>query len=85
MASGVEGIHADAALDAIITRLMTDRRRAAVLTLLTLIAGGIILTEVPLELAAIRLGPLSLLWWYVAAAPLCAAAVALLALTSPEA
>ena len=64
---------------------MADRRRAAVLTLLALIAGGIVLTEVPLDLAAIRLGPLNLCWWYLLAAPLCGAAVALLALASHEA
>lgn len=32
--------------------------------LLALIAAALVLTQMPFDVAAIRLGPLSLLWWY---------------------
>jgi hypothetical protein len=34
--------------------------------LVALVAGAIALIEMPFGLAAIRLGPLSILWWYAA-------------------
>ncbi len=53
---------------------MTDRRRAAIVTLLVLVAGGLVLA--PLDLATIRLAGVGLLWWYaIVVAPFVAALV----------
>jgi len=43
-------------------------RRAAVVVLLALIAGAAFLAHGPLALGSLRLGGVSLLWWYAAAA-----------------
>jgi hypothetical protein len=53
------------------------RRRAGIVALLALLAGGLLLAVAPLHIAAIRLRGVALLWWYAALlAPVTAAAVA---------
>ena len=60
-------------------------RRAAVSVLLALIAGAAFLAHGPLALGSLRLGGVSLLWWYAAvAAPLVAIAAAVAALLVRE-
>ncbi|MBI2217850.1 MAG: hypothetical protein HYU51_11175 [Candidatus Rokubacteria bacterium] len=44
---------------------MPDLRRAGLVTLLVLAAGGLALALAPFDLGAIRLAGVSLLWWYV--------------------
>ncbi|MBI2206050.1 MAG: hypothetical protein HYU41_19600 [Candidatus Rokubacteria bacterium] len=60
--------------------MIDARRRAATLTLVGLVAGAVVLPLAPLDLATMRLGPLSLTWWYAAATPVVAALVAVAAL-----
>lgn len=63
--------------------MISHPRRVAVRALVALVAGALVLLLVPFDLAAIRLGPLSVLWWYtVIAAPLAAAAIATAALAA---
>lgn len=63
--------------------MISDPRRVAVRALLALVAGALVLSLAPLDVAAIRLGPLSLLWWYTAVvAPLAALAIAAAALSA---
>src|SRR3989441_5658669 len=42
---------------------MTDARRAGVVALLVLLAGGALLASLP-RLASVRLAGVALLWWY---------------------
>ena len=63
--------------------VISNPRRVAVRALVALVAGAFLVLLAPLDLAAIRLGPLSVLWWYsVIAAPLAAAAIATAALAA---
>lgn len=56
--------------------MLANRRCVAVTVLLLLVAG--LLLQMPLGLSTIRLGPLSVLWWYaVLVAPAVAAGVAM--------
>jgi hypothetical protein len=56
-------------------------RRIAIVVVLLLLAGAAVLVALPHRVAAIRFGPLSLLWWYGAvAAPLIATLVTTVAL-----
>ena len=55
-------------------------RRSGTLVLLVVLAGTFPLVFAPFAVGSVRLGGVSLTWWYVAAAPLAAAAVAALAL-----
>ncbi len=82
MPQATRGIHRDSPDRCYNSRVvMTDRRRAAVRALLVLVAGALVLLFAPLDVAAIRLGPLSLLWWYaVVAVPIGGAAIAFVAL-----
>ncbi len=58
-----------------------EARRAATLVLLVIIAGAGVLAYGPFALGTLRVGGVSLIWWYVAAvAPMAAAALALAAL-----
>jgi hypothetical protein len=62
----------------------TKPRRLAIRALVALVAGAFLLLVLPFDLAAIRVGPLSVLWWYTTVgAPLAAAAIAALALAAP--
>ena len=59
----------------------TDARRAGILVLVVLFAGGLILARAPGDLGAVRLAGVSLLWWYSAlVAPLIAVALAVMLL-----
>ena len=54
--------------------MLANRRHLAVTVLLALVVG--LLLQMPFGLSAIRVGPLSVLWWYAAViAPAIAAAV----------
>jgi hypothetical protein len=56
-------------------------QRAAIVTLIILLAVAIVLAADPLHLGGVRVAGVSLLWWYSAAAgPLAAVAVTILAL-----
>jgi hypothetical protein len=44
----------------------TDARRAGILVLVVLFAGGLVLARAPGDLGAVRLAGVSLLWWYSA-------------------
>jgi len=58
-----------------------DRRRTASGILLAVVAVAVVLTQLPLDVAAMRLGALSLLWWYAGvASPVVATVITLLAL-----
>ncbi len=58
---------------------MADRRGAAIVTLLLLIAAG--LAVAPLDVSAVRLAGVGLLWWYATVvAPLSAVLVVVVAL-----
>ena len=46
---------------------METRRRAGIVALLALLAGALLLAIAPMHAASIRLGGVSLLWWYAAA------------------
>lgn len=60
-------------------------RRAAVVVLLSLIAGAAVLAHGPLALGALRVAGVSLLWWYAAlAAPVMAVVVVIAALLVRE-
>jgi hypothetical protein len=60
---------------------MPHPRRAAVVTLVVLLAVGAVLPALPASVATVRVGGVGLLWWYcVVAAPALAAAVVLPAL-----
>lgn len=51
-------------------------RRIGIVVVLLLLAGAGALATLPLEAGAVRVGSLSILWWYsVVAAPVLAAAV----------
>jgi hypothetical protein len=53
-------------------------RRTALTLLLGLLAGAVVLALAPAAPGAVRVGGVSLLWWYAgAAAPLAATAIAL--------
>jgi hypothetical protein len=55
---------------------MAGARRAGTVVLLILFALGLLLAQAPLQLGAVRLAGMSLLWWYTAvAAPLVAVLV----------
>jgi hypothetical protein len=49
-----------------------DLRRVVLLTLLAVVAIAIVLSVAPRHLAAVRVGGVSLLWWYATLAPLVA-------------
>lgn len=54
-------------------------RRGAMAALLGLLCGGLIVATAPMHLGELRIGGVSVLWWYTTLiAPLSAAAVALL-------
>jgi hypothetical protein len=61
-----------------------DRRGPATFTLLGVIGGAVLLPLAPLDLATVRLGPLSLTWWYAVVSSIAAAVVAVVALASRE-
>ena len=57
---------------------IANRRRGAMATLLALLGGGLIVATAPMHLGEIRIGGVSVLWWYATLiAPLSAATVAL--------
>ena len=59
------------------------RRRAGIVALLVLLAGGLVLAVAPWDLAATRLAGVALLWWYAALlAPVTAVAVAVASLVN---
>ena len=61
--------------------MQVDRRRTASGILLSLVAIGVLLMQLPLDVAAMRLGALSLLWWYAGVAgPVVATVITLVAL-----
>ena len=61
--------------------VQVDRRRTASGILLALVAIAVLLTQLPLDVAAMRLGALSLLWWYAGVAgPVVATVITLAAL-----
>ena len=62
--------------------VQVDRRRAASGILVVLVVTAVLLTQLPFDVAGVRFGGLSLLWWYAGVAgPMVATVVALLALT----
>jgi hypothetical protein len=61
-----------------------DRRFVGTLALLLDVSGALVLGAAPNDVGAIRLGGVSLMWWYGAVAgPALAASVAAVILTSP--
>jgi hypothetical protein len=63
--------------------VISHPRRAALRALVAIVAGAVLLLLAPLDSGALRVGPLSLLWWYaVVAAPLGAIALAAAALVA---
>ena len=63
---------------------MPDLRRAAILTLLTLVVGALALAVAPFDLAAVRLAGVALLWWYAAVAGPAVAAGITIAILATE-
>lgn len=59
---------------------MSGARRVAIVSLLVLLAVGLLLVVLPLDVAAVRVGGVGLLWWYAAVAPVVAAGAAIVAL-----
>jgi uncharacterized membrane protein len=56
-------------------------QRAAIVTLVTLLAVAVVLAADPLHLGGVRVAGVSLLWWYAGAAgPLAAVVVTIVAL-----
>ena len=62
--------------------MVADRRRLALVLVLVLIAVAVVLTQMPFDAAGIRLGPLSLLWWYTGGAALAATLITLVVLAT---
>ena len=60
---------------------IAKRRRTTITALLSVLGGGFVVALAPMQLGEVRLGGVSVLWWYAAMlGPLAAAAVALLGL-----
>lgn len=61
--------------------MIDDSKRRGILALLALLAGALLLAIAPMHLAEVRMGGVSVLWWYVAlVAPITAAAIAVISL-----
>jgi hypothetical protein len=61
---------------------MADARRFGIVTVLGLLAGGVLLTGAPLAAGAVRVAGVSLAWWYAVVASIVAVGVTALVLST---
>lgn len=61
---------------------MPAARRFGIVTVLGLLAGGVVFTGAPLAAGAVRVAGMSLAWWYAVVASIVAAAVTAIVLST---